>query len=132
MLIQSKPITICKQDHDLILQYLRSGRWLQPSDQPYAEKLEAELKRADFVDKASLPKDVVRLNSSVKVLDISSGRMMEIVLVTPENASLKDRKISILSPVGAALIGFRCGDTVTWKVPAGEKTFRIDEVLNDM
>ncbi len=56
---------------------------------------------------------------------------MELVIVTPDKANIKEKKISIMAPIGTALIGFRKGQKVKWKVPSGDKTFTILEVKND-
>ena len=48
----------------------------------------------------------------------------------PDKADIKQRKISILSPIGTALIGFRQGENIRWQVPSGKKTFTILEVNN--
>ena len=78
----------------------------------------------------NLPDDVVRLNSEVQVKEESSGKVLELTVVTPDKADIKSRRISILSPIGTALLGFRQGQKVKWQVPAGLKTFRILEVRN--
>jgi len=57
--------------------------------------------------------------------------LMELMLVTPDKADIKKRKISIMAPIGAALIGFRQGEKVKWSVPGGKKTFTIVEVINE-
>jgi regulator of nucleoside diphosphate kinase len=56
---------------------------------------------------------------------------MELMIVTPDKADIKKRKISIMAPLGTALIGFRQGQKVNWQVPSGKKTFTIMEVIND-
>jgi regulator of nucleoside diphosphate kinase len=55
---------------------------------------------------------------------------MELVLVMPDQADIKQKKISVMAPVGTALIGFKKGEKVNWHVPAGEKTFAILDVVN--
>lgn len=122
-------VVLRKDDYDLILSYLRGGRG--PSaifSREEAEELQAELQRARVVEKEAFPPDVVRINSRVKVAE--KDKVMELTLVTPENANIKERKVSVMAPIGAALIGFRKGQQVQWKVPAGIKTFRIVEVEN--
>ena len=56
---------------------------------------------------------------------------MELTIVTPDRANIKEKKISIMAPIGTALIGFRQGQKVKWKVPSGNKMFTILEVSND-
>jgi len=54
------------------------------------------------------------------------------MLVTPDRANIKDRKISVMAPIGTALLGFRQGNKIKWKVPAGKKTFTIVNVTNEL
>lgn len=131
MLTQHKPIVLSKQDHVLITEYLRNGSWLKPADQPTAIQLEAELRRAEIVDNNMLPSDVVSLNSIVTVKEMRSGSRMTLKIVIPELANVKEKKVSILSPIGTALIGFRKSDVVQWTVPSGEKTFLIEDVTHE-
>jgi regulator of nucleoside diphosphate kinase len=88
------------------------------------------LKKAKVVDKEDLPDDVVRLNSKVTVKEEKENKMMELTVVTPEKANIKERLISVMSPIGTALIGFRKGQRIRWKVPSGKKTFTIMDVQN--
>lgn len=125
------PIILSKEDYDLIVFYLRNSNWRNPADRQSADKLEAELKRAKVVSKSNLHENIVRLNSYVKVRDLEANRIMELMIVTPDKSNLKEMKISVLSPIGTALIGYRLGEYVKWKVPAGERLFIIEDVIND-
>lgn len=125
------PIILSKEDYDLIVFYLRNSNWRNPADRQSADKLEAELKRAKVVSKSNLHENIVRLNSYVKVRDLEANRLMELKIVTPDKSNLKEMKISVLSPIGTALIGYRLGEYVKWKVPAGERLFIIEDVIND-
>jgi regulator of nucleoside diphosphate kinase len=60
-----------------------------------------------------------------------NNHVMQITLVTPEKANIKENKISVMAPLGTALLGFRKGQRVKWRVPAGERTFEILEVINE-
>jgi len=99
-------------------------------DRRNAEELQSELKKAKIVEREEFPIDVVRLNSTVKIKAEDHDKIMEIILVTPDKADIKENKISIMAPVGTALIGFRQGQKVKWAVPGGKKTFTIVEVKN--
>lgn len=123
-----QPLVLRKDDYDLLLSYLRGGMGPAAFNRQEAEDLQAELQRAQVVDKEAFPPDVVRINSRVKVAE--RDKVMEIMLVTPEKANIRERKVSVMAPIGAALIGFRKGQQVQWKVPAGLKTFTIVEVEN--
>src|SRR5687768_14909306 len=76
--------------------------------------LKADFKKGKLVSREDFPGDVVRLNSKVKVKDTGNNKVMELVLVMPDEADIKQRKISVMGPVGVALIGFREGQEVTW------------------
>ena len=121
-------LIIAKQDYDIIMSYVKRG-FLRTTKQD-AENLESELKKAKVVQNEELPEDVVRLNSTVTIKEEMDNKVMELTVVTPEKANIKNRLISIMSPVGTALIGFRKGQKVKWKVPAGKKTFTIVNVQN--
>ncbi len=93
------------------------------------ERLMDDLDRADIVDDMDIPDDVVIMNSEVTVIDLDSKQQMTFALVFPESADLDDKKISILAPVGSAVLGYRVGDTVEWVVPLCKKRLKIDRVV---
>jgi len=123
-------LVLMKDDYNLLKTYLinRSGK--TSFDRQNAENLFAELKKAKLVSKDEFPADVVRLNSTVRIKPDDKDYVMELTIVTPDKADSKERKISIMSPIGTALIGFRQGRNVKWQVPSGKKTFTILEVNN--
>ncbi len=118
-------------NHDMErLQKLLEGakRWSQ-RDREYLDKLEAELDRANVVASEEVPADVVTMNSQISVLDLDSNKEMVLRLVFPAEADFDHGRVSILAPIGTALIGYRAGDTVEWKVPAGVRRLKITAVL---
>jgi regulator of nucleoside diphosphate kinase len=127
---KTESLILTKDDHDLIMNYIKFGLNHSQFTSKDTEALEAELKKAILVNKESLPQDVVCLNSTVTIQDENNSKVMELTLVTPERADIRQRKISIFSPVAVALIGFRKGMEVAWRVPAGMKKLRILEVRN--
>lgn len=118
-----------KDDYAIMMAYLRGGG-KGNFDRYNAEALESELKKAKLLATEELPEDVVALNSKVTIKDEGNNKLMELMLVIPDRADIKQRKISVMSPVGTALIGFRKGQKVQWQVPAGEKTYTIVDVQN--
>jgi regulator of nucleoside diphosphate kinase len=88
-----------------------------------------DLDRADIVDDMDMPDDVVIMNSEVTVIDLDSKQQMTFALVFPENADLDEKKISILAPVGSAVLGYRVGDIVEWRVPLCKRRLMIDRVI---
>lgn len=123
-------LTITHEDFETLNNYVSGLIFIDGLDRMNAAQLKMELRRAKLVKARELPDDVVRLNSRVTVKDGSKEKLIELVLVLPEKADIKQRRISVFAPIGTALIGFRKGDRVKWEVPAGKKTFTIMEVQN--
>jgi regulator of nucleoside diphosphate kinase len=121
-------LIVSKEDHQLIMDCIKTGRSRSTLSRQEAQDLETELNKATLVERHKLPEDVVCLNATVTIQEEKAGKVMELTLVTPEKADIRQRRVSILAPIAAALIGFRKGKKVAWKVPAGLKTFCILEV----
>ena len=117
-------------DYKLLISYLNGGHSTTAFDRRNAEDLHAELKKAVLVNKDDFPLDVVRINSTVRVKAEGKDEIMEFMLVTPDRANIKENRISIMAPIGTALIGFRKGQQVKWQVPSGKKIFTILDVIN--
>ena len=127
----NKQLILRKDDYKLLISYLNGGYSKTAFDRRNAEDLHKELKKAKLVNKDDFPVDVVRLNSRVRIKAEGKEELIELMLVTPDKADIKEKKISIMAPIGTALIGFRQGQKVKWQVPAGKRTFTIVEVAND-
>jgi regulator of nucleoside diphosphate kinase len=104
--------------HSLINQH-SGGR-----DGAAAERLAGELDRALIVDVQQLPPDVVTMFSRVTFENVRTGARREVVVVPPADADPSTGRVSVLAPVGAALIGLRIGDTIEWPLP-GDRTVEI-------
>lgn len=85
------------------------------------ERLEAELARARVVPPGQIPRDVVTMNSRVVFENEETGERREITLVYPKDANIDSGKVSILVPVGTALLGLRVGQSIDWTLPSGQK-----------
>jgi regulator of nucleoside diphosphate kinase len=85
------------------------------------EHLEGELLRARVVPSDQIPRDVVTMNSRVVFEDEQTGERREVTLVYPRDADIDAGKISILVPVGSALLGLRVGQSIDWTLPSGQK-----------
>ena len=115
-------LVLSKNDYEIIMANIKNHQGRNSFNRQNADELKDELKKAKLVLNDEVPGDVVRLNSHVTIRDEKENKLIEITVVTPEKADIKLRKISVLSPIGTALIGYRKGDRVMWKVPAGKKT----------
>ena len=89
-----------------------------------ADALDAELLRAEVVEPTQVPPDVVTMNSRVVYRDEETGETREVTLSYPKDASLEQGRISVLAPVGAALLGLSVGQEIDWQLPGG-KTKRL-------
>lgn len=84
-----------------------------------AEALAAELLRANVVAPEDMPADVVAMDSTVDCVDELSGESHALTLVWPRDADADAGKVSVLAPVGSALLGLSVGQSIDWRTPAG-------------
>ena len=126
----ASPVILLKNDYDILNGYVKNLQGMQVNEKENFGKLYQELKKAKVVTADDFPDDVVRLDSSVVIRDMKTRRDMTITIVLPQKADIKQKKVSVLAPIGTALIGFRKGQTVSWEVPSGKKDFKIMEVSN--
>ncbi len=125
--MHNRKIHITDFDMQRLRQLLEGTKAWSERDRNYLEHLEEELDRAIIVPSREIPSDVVTMNSEVRVKDMDSGKEMTFRLVFPGEADYERGNLSILAPIGTALIGYRKGDTIAWKVPAGVRRLRILE-----
>ena len=120
-------ITVSSQDAERITRVLDTLSDLQ---RRAADGLEAELARAEVRVPALMPDDVVTMNSRVLYEDALSGARSEVVLVYPHDADTTKGHVSILAPVGSALLGLRVGQEIEWPLPGGRRKFiRVLSIL---
>lgn len=91
--------------------------------------LRGELDQARVVPPADIPSDVITMNSKAQLRDLSNDELMTYTLVFPGKANADDGLISILAPIGTAMLGHRAGDEIEWHVPAGPIRLRVENVL---
>lgn len=90
-----------------------------PHNATIKDELGAELRRADLVEPTDIPATVVTMNSTVRFKVASSPEEFELTLVYPKDLDASGKKISILAPVGSALLGLSQGDQIQWPTPDG-------------
>ncbi|WFB35463.1 nucleoside diphosphate kinase regulator [Kiritimatiellota bacterium B12222] len=91
--------------------------------------IQEELERAKVVDSTKIPENVVTMNSRLRFVDLEDGEKSEVTLVFPANANIESGNLSILSPIGTALLGYAQGDEIEWDVPGGKRRLLIEEIL---
>jgi regulator of nucleoside diphosphate kinase len=118
-------------DGDLVISSFDKERLLRLmlEDQTASQDLAHEIERGSEVRPEDIPPDVVTMNSTVRVTDLESGASGVYTIVFPSDADYEKRRISIMSPLGTALIGYRVGDLVEWRSPRGPQRVRIDEII---
>jgi len=99
------------------------------SDALQKRDLRSELNRAVRVPKDRIPPDVITMNSKVVLRDLQTGENFECTVVFPGQADVNKGRISILAPIGTALIGYRKGDTIEWNMPGGTARLKVEEIL---
>jgi regulator of nucleoside diphosphate kinase len=95
----------------------------------HLEQLQAELDRGKLVAPHDVPPDVITMNSCVCLVDLDTGEEMTCTLVFPEDADIDQDRISILAPIGTAMLGYSVGDTIEWPVPEGLRRIQVKEIL---
>lgn len=91
--------------------------------------LEAELNRGKLVVPKDVPGDVITMNSRVCLVDLDTGEETIYTLVFPKDADISQNKISVLAPIGTAMLGYRVGDSFEWQVPEGLRKLTVKEIL---
>jgi regulator of nucleoside diphosphate kinase len=90
--------------------------------------LEEEIEKASIVPAVNLPADVVTMHSRVRIVDMRTGEQLVYQIVYPHEANYAEKRISILAPIGMALLGYAAGTEIEWKVPSGSRRLRIEAV----
>lgn len=127
--MSKRNIYITSQDMDRLRKLLNNTSDPFGKDRPYLETLLVELDRAKVVAPEGIDADVVTMNSTVRVRDCDGGRTTVFTLVFPERANPETNHVSVIAPLGAALLGYRVGDQVSFKVPTGTRTCEIVAVV---
>jgi regulator of nucleoside diphosphate kinase len=121
-------IVMSRQDASRLRSLVATEKSRRGQDREHLADLEHELDRANVVEGQMLPGDRVAVNSTVRVRDLDSGTAHDYTLVWPSHAEAAQRRISVLAPMGTALLGCRAGDRVEWQMPGGLVRLVIEEV----
>ena len=121
-------IVVTESDYARLRFLIDSARRLHQFDAERLDELENELNRARVVKSGKVSADVVTMNSRVRMKDLNSGCELTYQIVFPQNADTSKNRISVLAPIGTALLGYRAGTTIEWRVPSGMRRLRILDV----
>lgn len=121
------PIYISRDDYSKLRLLIATA--LHSSASAALAKLRDELDRAAVIHPADFPTDVVTMNSTVEFEDLGTSEIEEYTITFPERADVEQHRISILAPIGTALIGCRVGDVVKWSTPGGIRQLKVRRVM---
>ncbi len=122
--LDSTPIILSRGIFDLLRAHIRSKKLSKYNE----AKLELELKTASQVLRSELPENIVDVNTRVRVKEVATGNEFTYDLVAPAKARNKHNTLSILSPIGVAMLGYPQGAQLQWEMEEGVKVYRIEEV----
>ena len=123
-----RPIHITSQDKERLQDLLAEVAVSDPRKRGELGALLEELQRALIVPAKEVPNDVITMNSRADLLDLESGETLTLTLVFPAEANIEEGRISVLAPIGAAMLGYRVEDEFEWNVPAGIRRMRVTRV----
>src|SRR5688500_1797317 len=128
-LMADRDIFITEEDHQKLVQLLEGARQRQHRDLAHVEQLDSELDRAHIVPAVEIPPNVVTMNTQVALRALDTGGEMVLTLVFPHEANVDQQKVSVLAPLGTAVLGYRAGDTIEWEVPGRTRRLQVERVL---
>lgn len=126
----ARQIFITEKDRERLQKLINEAKEFHHSgSEAYLKNLEQELSRAKLIASEKIPHNVVTMNSKVLLKDLDTGEKMVYTLVYPAEANLMEDKISVLAPVGTAIIGLREKDAIDWKIPDGLVRLEVEKIL---
>lgn len=125
----SRTIFITSKDQERLEKLIRVQEEFTAGSKATLQELKAELKRAVISEPQDIPHDVITMRSQVLLKDLSSGEEMIYTLVYPDEADMMEGKISVLAPIGMAILGYRENDSVEWAIPEGVVYLKVEKIL---
>lgn len=116
--MSTDPIFVTEHDYERIEALLDD---VDTGGAPDLDALRQELRRAKIVDADSVSRDVVTMNSRVSFENVETGKQFDLVLLYPADMDGSPGKVSILAPVGSALLGLSVGQSIDWPMPGGKR-----------
>jgi regulator of nucleoside diphosphate kinase len=125
-----KTITISENDYKRLQELMAQGRRINFRANRYLRDLQRELSRAQILPADQVPQDVITMDSTARLMDLDTERETEFTLVFPDDADPDQNKISVLAPIGCAMLGYRESDEFEWETPEGNRRLRVVKVIN--
>jgi len=127
--MNQRNLYITQHDFKRLQELLEGGGAVHDRDRKDLTALTEELKRATIVAADQIPDKVVTMNTRLRLLDLDTQKPFEMTVVFPQDAHVDSGKVSVISPVGTAVLGYAEGDTIEWTVPAGTRRLLIEKIL---
>ncbi len=124
--MNERPLYISATDHAKLRLLLEAFAGSSRSET--LQKLRGELDRAVVLDAPAVPPDVVTMNAGFEIEDLATGEVEGYTLTYPDQADVERGRLSILAPIGTAVIGYAVGDVVDWRTPGGVRRLKIKRV----
>ena len=122
-------IFITRNDKKRLLELLNVAKSFDFRDDVDLNGLAAKLKHAFGVDAREVAGDIITMKSRAELVDLDTGEKVTFAVVFPRDADIEVGRISVLAPLGAAMLGYRVGDEFDWKVPYGRRRFKVTQIL---
>jgi len=122
-------IYITDADCETLRRLIAGRRRANSVDHQYLDMLEQELDRAEVVEPEAIPRDAVTMNSQVRLKDLDSGEIRVYRLIFPTQ-SRTENSVSVLAPIGTAMLGYRVGSVIEWQVPKGMRRLKVLDVIS--
>jgi regulator of nucleoside diphosphate kinase len=122
-------IFITTKDAEKLRKLIREAYHSEYRGSDYLKELAEEMEKASVVNPNQIPADVITLSSTARLVDQETNEEMVYMLVFPEDADISQGKISILAPIGTAMLGYKTGDVFEWDTPGGKRTILVKEIL---
>jgi regulator of nucleoside diphosphate kinase len=122
-------IFITEDDMAELRELVRRGRLEPRKDRDHLADLDEELDHAEVIAAGEIMPDVVTMDSTVRIRDLDTGISVVYTLVFPVEADIEKQRLSVLAPIGTALLGYRAGDVLEWRTPGGTRRMQIQDVL---
>jgi len=126
--MRPRTILITHSDISRLRRLLKSAIHFLRRDRPYLLKLEQELQTARIVEGDQIPQDVATLEFRVHIRDLDTGKRMAYQLVFPKDFYAGEDRLSVLAPLGTAILGRRAGDVFDCEVPAGVRRLKLEKI----
>lgn len=127
--MKKRQIHITAFDKERLDKLVAAARKSGERARSHLEDLAAELSRAEIVESAQVPSDIVTMNSKVIIRDRETSEEETYTLVFPNDADIESGAISVLAPIGTAILGYKEGSDVDWPVPSGKRRIKIEKVI---